>query len=269
MVRLSLSLLALCSSDAAWAPPAGTSSIVGNMRVSMLSPTLVRIEAKGPHGFEDRPTFMALNRSLFPVKITKQTTLTNGSVQLDTQYYSIVLPKPPQQSVTANKDTCISPTVGMDASSKSQRTGNQPVGLLSLAGCCAACNDEPDCVGWVLSTTNASCAACKCYLMATFVPEKAGGRISGGTFSPTPPPTPKPPVQGPVAILGPKAESPSTTSLVSLSTPNDFVCSGGASITADPLLNIRSGNPETETKAVLTAGLAPGVIVDSVKFSYR
>ena len=34
----------------------------GDLRVQFLSPTLVRIERKGPEGFEDRPTFTAAGR---------------------------------------------------------------------------------------------------------------------------------------------------------------------------------------------------------------
>ena len=36
--------------------------ISGNVRVQVLSPTLVRIEEKGPHGFEDRTTFTVVRR---------------------------------------------------------------------------------------------------------------------------------------------------------------------------------------------------------------
>ena len=37
--------------------------IVGDVRVQVLSPTLVRIELKGPQGFEDRPTFHITERN--------------------------------------------------------------------------------------------------------------------------------------------------------------------------------------------------------------
>jgi hypothetical protein len=36
---------------------------VGNVRVQALSSTLVRLEVRGPHGFEDRPTFHVVERS--------------------------------------------------------------------------------------------------------------------------------------------------------------------------------------------------------------
>ena len=35
----------------------------GEIRLSALSPHVLRLERRGPRGFEDSPTFMALNRS--------------------------------------------------------------------------------------------------------------------------------------------------------------------------------------------------------------
>lgn len=47
---------------------AGTmAEIIGNVRVRALSPYLVRLEEKGPHGFEDRVTFTVVNRPLYHV----------------------------------------------------------------------------------------------------------------------------------------------------------------------------------------------------------
>ncbi len=44
--------------------PAATpmDTVIGNVRVQAISPTLVRIEMKGPKGFEDRATFTVVNR---------------------------------------------------------------------------------------------------------------------------------------------------------------------------------------------------------------
>lgn len=38
---------------------------VGNLRIQMLSPTMIRVEDQGPHGFEDRATFTVVGRHLF------------------------------------------------------------------------------------------------------------------------------------------------------------------------------------------------------------
>ena len=50
-------------------PPSVT---IGNVRVQALSPTLLRVEPKGPRGFEDRTTFMVTSRAWAGVKITKR-----------------------------------------------------------------------------------------------------------------------------------------------------------------------------------------------------
>jgi hypothetical protein len=40
-----------------------TPEVVGNVRVEALSPNLIRVELKGPEGFEDRPTFHVVERN--------------------------------------------------------------------------------------------------------------------------------------------------------------------------------------------------------------
>ena len=44
---------------------------------------------------------------------------------------------------------------------------------------------------------------------------------------------------------------------------------GGAAVTDNPLLVLRSGSPNTTSSATLTALLAPGVTVDALHFSFR
>ena len=57
-------VLACCVIPGASAAAAGTQKVViGNVRVQLLSDSLVRIELKGPRGFEDRPTFHVVNRA--------------------------------------------------------------------------------------------------------------------------------------------------------------------------------------------------------------
>ena len=45
--------------------------LVGNVRVQLLSDSLLRIELKGPAGFEDRETFHVVNRD-WPGAVTRQ-----------------------------------------------------------------------------------------------------------------------------------------------------------------------------------------------------
>ena len=64
---------------------------IGDIRVQILSPTLVRIEQKGPKGFEDRNTFHISNRTDW-LGDTVQRTEEDGNVVLTTSAYRVVVP---------------------------------------------------------------------------------------------------------------------------------------------------------------------------------
>ena len=66
--------------------------IVGNVRIQVLSPTLVRLEQKGPEGFEDRETFHIVNRTDWSGDTVTRTEEGN-SVVLTTSKYRIIVPK--------------------------------------------------------------------------------------------------------------------------------------------------------------------------------
>ena len=81
MALLVLLAFASAASAAAAAAPPGTSTVVltqpdgQRIRVHALSATMVRVEAEGPKGWEDRPTFLVQNRSFggaAPVALRKQ-----------------------------------------------------------------------------------------------------------------------------------------------------------------------------------------------------
>lgn len=72
-----LSALALACVAAHAAP---TTFVEGDLRIQFLSPTLVRIEQKGPKGFEDRKTFTVVERDWSGSKATRSTS--NGMVIL-------------------------------------------------------------------------------------------------------------------------------------------------------------------------------------------
>lgn len=61
MVRALLCVFAASAAVVGFAEP--TTVVQGNIRVQVLSNSLVRIEQKGPRGFEDRKTFTVVNRS--------------------------------------------------------------------------------------------------------------------------------------------------------------------------------------------------------------
>jgi alpha-glucosidase (family GH31 glycosyl hydrolase) len=63
LLLLTSSLLTVCRAD----------EIVGDVRVQVLSATLVRIELKGPKGFEDRPTFHITGRQWPGATVTRST----------------------------------------------------------------------------------------------------------------------------------------------------------------------------------------------------
>ena len=65
--------------------------IVGKVRVQLLSDSLVRLELKGPEGFENRPTFHVVNRHWPGTAFT--TNLNAGAVVIQTANYSVRVPQ--------------------------------------------------------------------------------------------------------------------------------------------------------------------------------
>jgi len=61
--------------------------IVGNVRVQLLSESLVRLELKGPRGFEDRDTFHVLNRNWPGTGFSVETN--SGVIQIKTANFSV------------------------------------------------------------------------------------------------------------------------------------------------------------------------------------
>jgi hypothetical protein len=68
--------------------------VVGNVRVEALTPNLVRIELKGPNGFEDRPTFHVFKRDWADVSLRR--TEDGSSVTLTGPSWKVVIPKDAQ-----------------------------------------------------------------------------------------------------------------------------------------------------------------------------
>jgi hypothetical protein len=180
--------------------PNSSQIIVGDVRIQTLSHTLARVEVRGPRGFEDRDTFMAVNRSSFAgVPIIKTFQDQDGNTRILTEHYTVVLAnqtRSMQQS--PKKDTCSGNVhVGVDAAHGSKRIKNVNA---TQAECCAACNKAIDCIAWVLCGSDPEKKS-PCYLMETFIYESgAKTRISGGEFAP-PAPTPAPPPDHTISII--------------------------------------------------------------------
>src|SRR5580704_3668972 len=71
---------------------AGTNSVViGNVRVQLLSDSLVRLEQKGPAGFEDRNTFHIVNRNWLGVAYNVDSN--SDRVEIRTASYTVRIPQ--------------------------------------------------------------------------------------------------------------------------------------------------------------------------------
>src|SRR5438046_1306086 len=81
--------IVLCTAIAVRATP--RSEIVGDVRIQSLAPTLLRIEAKGPKGFEDRETFHVVSRD-WPGAALKQSA-DGDEIVLRADRFAVRLPR--------------------------------------------------------------------------------------------------------------------------------------------------------------------------------
>ena len=68
----------------------GYSTVVGSLRVQTLSDTLVRVEAEGPKGFEDRQTYHITGRDW--EGISSEAVQADGETRIVTDYYTVHIP---------------------------------------------------------------------------------------------------------------------------------------------------------------------------------
>ena len=64
--------------------------VVGEIRVQVLSSSLVRIEQKGPRGFEDRETFHIIKRNWAGTDVKRE--ITESTVRISTAGFSVIVP---------------------------------------------------------------------------------------------------------------------------------------------------------------------------------
>ncbi|HWA82106.1 MAG TPA: TIM-barrel domain-containing protein [Fimbriimonadaceae bacterium] len=93
-------LFALLAGLSAFA--AGQGEIVGNVRIEVLSPHLVRIELKGPKGFEDRPTFHVVGREGWSGAPTEKH-VNQTTTDIATPGWTVVIPAAPAKSLEGIK----------------------------------------------------------------------------------------------------------------------------------------------------------------------
>lgn len=124
-------------------------AVVGDVRIQALSTTLLRIEPKGPKGFEDATTFMVVNRDFpgLPIVVGEHP----EGVLLKTKAYSVLLRTSPPMP------TCSSPAKDMDANG-AQRSVQFPNGVAAAdrSECCSKCESDETCIAWVYAAGQAS-----------------------------------------------------------------------------------------------------------------
>jgi hypothetical protein len=121
---------------------------VGDTRITALSETLIRIEPKGPNGFEDGNTFVAVARSSFAgVKLSKLNSSASGTWLATTDLHIFV------PDSTGTQLACgVNISGNIDAQSPI-RSQSYPNGTKSntAAKCCSLCVGAADCLSWVFN----------------------------------------------------------------------------------------------------------------------
>lgn len=151
-LRLCVCVITACS-DVASALPESSIAVVagGTIRVSALSPTLVRVEGvredAGLTGFEDRPTFMVVNRSWGGVPVTVMEDDTYTTVA--TAYYAIRITKAPPPPPPGPAAACsVLEGAGLNGFQRSPTYCNGTV-VVDVGGCCKACAEDRACVAYM------------------------------------------------------------------------------------------------------------------------
>ena len=150
LLLLLLLLLPLPSAQAAAA--AEWEAVVGGVRVQALSPTLLRVEPIGPHGYENRTTFMVANRSS---SNTAGLALRPGAtpLELHTSHYTVRL-RTGENATVIQAGTCEEPQRGVAAvDSVHDYAHRDDSGILvaNRSACCAACDGSVTCLAWQYS----------------------------------------------------------------------------------------------------------------------
>lgn len=172
-MRLALTCLALAcllqrASPKFYAPddplpaPAAVVLVGNNTRVTILSPTLVRIDQKeaGQTLHDDRPTFTVVNRHL-PVPAFSVTLLNATASLITTEALQVTV----NDQGVRHGNSCALPAQGMDADSPTN-SPTYPGGVvypngtlqsLTLAQCCGVCDADPHCLEYVWATDVGNC----------------------------------------------------------------------------------------------------------------
>ena len=128
---------------------------LGDVRVSALTSTLVRVEPKGPTGFEDRKTFSIAGREFPGVPLHQ---VDNMTVESDTFVVRLrdVPPLP----------TCTTPFDKTDVTAAARSSKFKDGAHTATVGaCCALCDTDTTCTSWVYE---AGASGTNCWPLASF-----------------------------------------------------------------------------------------------------
>ena len=119
-----------------WSAHADDSVVIFNdVRVSALSPRLVRIEAKGPQGFVDNSTFMVVNRAFHSDSVTLTAkNESSDSVTIVSTFFTVML-----QTGTGPNGSSVSASVSSSQGKILWQTKDLAAVQQALNGVCAAC----------------------------------------------------------------------------------------------------------------------------------
>lgn len=161
--------------------------VVGNVRVQALSPTLLRIEPKGPRGFEDQPTLSIINRSFSGVPISLLN-VSGSTAWVGTKSFKLRITQ-----VAPPSDMCAVTQSSMDVGAP-VRSFAYPDGVQvgSQGECCNLCQQdalkEPTaaCRAYVYapSTSGVNCWPLQGFDAAIPTPGRVFGCIEAGCVSP-------------------------------------------------------------------------------------
>lgn len=134
-------------------------------RITALSPRLLRIEPRGPNGFEDDPTFSVVGRDTFKPLTLKRV----DNHTFATSAYSIKLRPTPAAP------TCAAPAEDTDVNN-AVRSVKHPIGarVKDVAECCALCDADETCTGWVHSDHGLAIVGPNCWPLAWYSSLKPG-----------------------------------------------------------------------------------------------
>ena len=178
-------LLLCCLAATVSSSSSSSSLIVGDVRVTALSSSLVRIEPRGPGGFEDRPTFNVVGRGSFddglPLTVINQSAAAGTWLAAGNAYHVLIPPVGPSPSPGKQ----CSPQTSTDAVNPT-RLPKYPQGVKhvsSATACCELCTAEPDCAAWTYAPQGKLCWPFASVVGSKVAQGRVFGRVAGGDLA--------------------------------------------------------------------------------------